>query len=85
MHRYQKTCSKLLAQFKTLRETVTEFVPDGTFTSYPSNSVHIVCVVCENDLCIHVIVERFMRDHHMNCKAAANRIRVGVPATVSNE
>jgi hypothetical protein len=23
-----------------------------------------------------------MRDHHMNCKAAANRIKVGVPATI---
>jgi len=52
---YSKTCSKLIAQFKTLHEAVADTVPD---------------------------IEAFMKEYHMTCKYAANRIKLGVPATV---
>jgi len=52
---YQKSCQKLLAQYKTQKEVVGVLVPD---------------------------LESFMKDYSMNCRAAANRIAQGVPATI---
>mmetsp|Transcript_23273 Transcript_23273/g.32897 ORF Transcript_23273/g.32897 Transcript_23273/m.32897 type:complete len:217 (-) Transcript_23273:138-788(-) len=52
---YTTACKKLIAQFKTLKESLGEQVPD---------------------------IYSFMRKYNMNCPAAANRFKVGVPATI---
>lgn len=52
---YTSACKKLIAQYKTIKETLGTNVPD---------------------------IYAFMSEYGMNCSAAANRFKIGVPATV---
>lgn len=52
---YTGACKKLIAQYKTIKETLGDEVPD---------------------------IYAFMNQYSMDCAAAANRFKIGVPATI---
>ncbi|CAG8460979.1 2769_t:CDS:2 [Ambispora gerdemannii] len=54
---YTPACAKLIAQYKTALNLVSDSVPD---------------------------VEKFMNDYKLECPAAFNRIKIGVPATIEH-
>ncbi|CAG8514595.1 1367_t:CDS:2 [Paraglomus brasilianum] len=54
---YTPACSKLIAQYKTALNLVSDHVPD---------------------------IEKFMKEYKLGCPAAANRFKIGVPATIEH-
>ncbi|CAG8538680.1 415_t:CDS:2 [Paraglomus occultum] len=57
MTSYTPACSKLIAQYKTALNLVSDHVPD---------------------------IEKFMKEYKLGCPAAANRFKIGVPATIEH-
>ena len=81
---YEPLCEKLIAQFRTLWETLRDTVP-GTLHSAFSPCTCTACMLRDTAAPQVPDVEKFMAEYNMQCPMAAKRlIYSGMPATVEH-
>ncbi len=91
---YTQCCTKLIAQYKTLRESLGSNAPDlDVSVSADTVHTHIVILMicqCSADLVlvcfcgassVCLCVSSFCRDYSLECRMAEIRLKLGVPAT----